>query len=56
MNLNVSLLVVRGEINAISGCLASQGVQDCIPATKVKQVTELNAHRWEERNNNLQVK
>ncbi len=34
MNLNMSLVAVRGEINAIHGCLASQGVLYCILATK----------------------
>lgn len=34
VNLNMSLVVVRGVINFILGCLAIQGVQDCILATK----------------------
>lgn len=44
MNLSVSLMRVRGEINVILSCSASRGVQDCILASKMRRVTKFCAH------------
>lgn len=50
VNLSVSLMGVRGEINVILSCSASQGVQDCILASKMRQVTKFHAHSEGKRN------